>query len=63
MAIIMKRSEGLGKIILEGKIDGRWKRGRPRRHWERDIRDVFDMSLTDVVTCQLGRHVISHKDS
>ena len=54
----MKRSEGLGKIILEGKIDG-----RPRRHWERDIRDVFDMSLTEVVTCQLGRHVISHKDS
>ena len=23
LAIIMKRSEGLGKIILEGKIDGR----------------------------------------
>ena len=37
---------------------------RDRRHWERDIRDdVFDMSLTEVVTCQLGRHVISHKDS
>jgi len=31
--------------------------------WERDIRDVFDMSLTEVLTCQLGRHAISHKDS
>ena len=36
---------------------------RDRRHWERDIRDVFYMSLTEVVTRQLGRHVISHKDS
>ena len=40
-------SEALGKIILEGKIDGKRERGRPRRLWEKDIQDVFDMSLTE----------------
>ena len=44
----LKRSEVLGKIILEGKIDGKRERGRPRRRWEKDIQDVFDMSLTEV---------------
>ena len=34
----LKRREG-----LEGKIDGTRERGRQRRQWERDIRDVFDM--------------------
>ena len=43
----MKRSEALGKIILEGKTDGKRERGRPRRRWEKDIHDVFDMSLTE----------------
>ena len=27
----LKRSEGWGKIILEGKIDGKRERKRPRR--------------------------------
>ena len=43
----MKRSEALGKIILEGKIDGKRERGRPRTRWENDIQYVFDMSLTE----------------
>ena len=43
----LKRSEGLGKIILEEKIDGKRERGRPRRQWERDIRDAFDRSITE----------------
>ena len=34
----LKRREG-----LEGKIDATRERGRQRRQWERDIRDVFDM--------------------
>ena len=32
--------KGLGKIILEGKINGKRERGRPIRKWEKDIRDV-----------------------
>ena len=34
---------------MEGKINGKRERGRPRTQWERDIRDVFDtVSLTEV---------------
>ena len=51
----LKRSEGLGKIILEGKIDRKRERGRPRRQWERDIRDIFDTSLTEVGRLALDR--------
>ena len=51
----LKRSEGLGKIILEGKIEGKRKRERPRRQWERDIRDVFDRSITEAGRWALGR--------
>ena len=38
----LKRSEDLGKIILEGKIDGKRGRGRRTRQRERDIQNVFD---------------------
>ena len=27
-------SEGFRKVILEGKIDGKRERGKPRRQWE-----------------------------
>ena len=43
----LKKSEGLGKIILEGKIEEKRERGRPRRQWERDIRNAFDRSITE----------------
>ena len=49
----LKRGEGLRKIILGGKTDG--KTERPRRKWEKDIRDVFDTSLTDVGRLALDR--------
>ena len=39
---------------MKGKIDGKRERGRPKRQWERDIRDVFDtVSLSEV-----GRFII-----
>ena len=39
-----KRQDGMGRIILEGRFIGKGRRGRPRRHWERDIEDVLKMS-------------------
>ena len=36
----------LGKYYSEGKIDGKRERGRPKRQRERDIRDVFNISLS-----------------
>ena len=45
----LKRNQDcLEKIILDGKINGKKESGRPRRQWERDIRDVFNMSVIEV---------------
>ena len=51
----LKRSEGLGKVILKGKIEGKRERGRARRQWERDIRDAFDRSITEAGRWALDR--------
>lgn len=53
LAMHLKRSEGVGKIILKGKIDRKRERERQRRQWKREVRDDFDMSLAEV-----GRLVI-----
>lgn len=53
MAMHLKRSEGVGNIILKGKIDRKRERERQRRQWKREVRDDFDMSLAEV-----GRLVI-----
>ena len=50
-----EKIEGLGKIILEGKIEGKRERGRPRRQWNRDIRDAFDRSITEAGRWALDR--------
>ena len=42
-----EKKRGLGKNHLKGTIDGKRERGRPRRRWEKEIQDVFDMSLTE----------------
>ena len=39
----LKRHDGMGRIILEGRVNGKRKRGRPRRQWEKDIEDVLKM--------------------
>ena len=36
------------RIILEGRVNGNRKRGRPRRQWEKDIEDVLKMSIIEV---------------
>ena len=36
----------MGRIILEGRVNGKRKRGRPRRQWE-DIEDVLKMSIIE----------------
>ena len=51
----LKKSEGLGKIILEGRINGKRERGRPRRQWERDIEDAFNRPITEAGRLALDR--------
>ena len=43
----LKRHDGMGRIILEGRVNGKRKRGRPRRQWEKDIEDVLKMSIIE----------------
>ena len=44
------------ELLLEGKKDGKRERGRLKRQWERDVQDIFDMSVTEV-----GRLAIDRK--
>ena len=57
----LKRREGLEKIILEGK--DRWEKRRRKTEEavgkERHVRDVFDMSLTEVGRLALVRDCFS----
>ena len=38
----LERHDGIGRIVLEGRVNGKRKRGRPRRQWEKDIEDVAE---------------------
>ena len=42
---LMRSNDSLAKTLMEGKIEGRRKRGRQRMSWLGDITDVMDMSL------------------
>ena len=38
---------GISRIILHGGVNGKRKRGRPRRQWEKDVEDVLKMSIIE----------------
>ena len=43
----IKRHDSLEKTILEGKLEGKRKRGKPRRAWTDDIRIWLEMSIKE----------------
>ena len=43
----LKRHEGLGRTILEGKMNGKRTRGRPRKQWEKEIQQALGMTVTE----------------
>ena len=45
------RAEKLSALILQGKIEGRRSRGRPRRRWQHDIMERFTMFSFDASRC------------
>ena len=51
----LKRSEGLWRIVLEGRINGKRGKGRPRRQWERDMEDAFNRPITETGRLALDR--------
>ena len=42
----VKRHEGLEKEILEGQVQGKRTRGRPRRRWSQDITERMKTTIT-----------------
>ena len=43
---LMWRTDSLGKTLMLGKIEGRWRRGQQRVRWLYGITDSLDMSLS-----------------
>ena len=41
------RHEGLEKLCMEGAVEGKRGRGRPRRRWAQDIRDWMGVTTTE----------------
>ena len=42
---LMRRVDSLEKTLMQGKIEGRRKRGRQRKNWLDSITDSVDMNL------------------
>ena len=45
---LMRRVDSLEKTLILGGIGGRRRRGRPRMRWLDDIRDLMDVSLSEL---------------
>ena len=43
---LMQRTDSFEKILMQGKIEGRRRRGQQRRRWLDGITDSMDMSLS-----------------
>ena len=56
--IIASKWSDYKELLLEGKIDGKRERGRLRRQWERDVQDIFDMSVTEVGRLAIDRNCL-----
>ena len=42
----MQRTDSLEKTLMQGKIEGRRRRGRQRMRWLDGITDMLDMNLS-----------------
>ena len=43
---LMQRTDSFEKILMQGKIEGRRRRGQQRRRWLDGVTDSMDMSLS-----------------
>ena len=53
----IKRHETLEKHILEAKVNGKRRRGRPPRQWEQDIKEWLDTDVTTAGHQALNRNL------
>ena len=49
------RAEKLSALILQGKIEGRRLRGRPRRRWQDDVMEWTKRSMAECTSAARGR--------